>query len=163
MVSHTSSTRSLFSNAGTVRISSGRLPGYADVSRNQLSSRVHTALKHFLGVIPAAGPALSGILTAKFPFADESKNAHMIYTNNLMSILRYAPHLKSDIFALITDRLVKIDVQMQVDLDDLDDEVAAAIVHAISLNSSSQNDDGRGRRRQRCRLSHQRRRSRCRI
>jgi RNA polymerase I-specific transcription initiation factor RRN3 len=144
VVSHTSSTRSFFSNAGTVRISSGRLPGYADVSRNQLSSRVHTALKHFLGVIPAAGSALSGILTAKFPFADESKNAHMIYTNNLMSILRYAPHLKSDIFALITDRLVKIDVQMQVDLDDLDDEVAAAIVHAISLNPSSQNDDGEG-------------------
>lgn len=126
---------------GTVRISSGRLPGYPDVNRNQLSSRIHTALKHFLSVIPAAGSALSEILTAKFPFADDSKHAHMIYIHNLMHLLIYAPHLKFDVFALITDRLVKIDVQMQVDLDDLDDEVAAAIVHAISLNPSSQNND----------------------
>lgn len=126
-----------------VRISSGRLPGYPDVSRNQLSSRIHTALKHVLSVIPAAGAALSQILTSKFPFADESKNAHMTYINNLMYLLGYAPHLKSDIFALITDRLVKIDVQMQVDLDDLDDEVAAAIVHARSLNSSANTDGGR--------------------
>lgn len=68
----------------------------------------------------------------------------MTYINNLMSLLKYAPHLKSDIFALITDRLVKIDVQMQVDLDDLDNEVAAAIVHAIALNPATQHDDGEG-------------------
>jgi RNA polymerase I-specific transcription initiation factor RRN3 len=126
---------------GTVRISSGRLPGYPDVNRNQLSSRIHTALKHFLGVIPAAGSLLSEVLASKFPFADDSKQAHMIYIHNLMRVLIYAPYLKFDVFALITDRLVKIDVQMQVDLDDLDDEVAAAIVHAISLNPSSQNNE----------------------
>lgn len=139
--SFVSKTQLFLMHAGTVRISSGRLPGYPDVSRNQLSSRVHTALKHMLGTIPTAGAALSGVLSAKFPFADESKNVHMTYINNLMHLMRYAPHLKSDIFALITDRLVKIDVQMQVDLDDLDDEVAAAIVHAISLSPSGQNDD----------------------
>jgi RNA polymerase I-specific transcription initiation factor RRN3 len=65
----------------------------------------------------------------------------MTYINNLISLLTYAPHLKSDIFALITDRLVKIDVHMQIELDNEDDEVAAAIVHAISLNPSSRGQD----------------------
>ena len=68
----------------------------------------------------------------------------MIYVNNLVQLLNYAPQLRSDVFALITDRLVKIDVQMQVDLDDLDDELAAAIVQAISLNPSCREDEGDG-------------------
>jgi RNA polymerase I-specific transcription initiation factor RRN3 len=127
-----------------VRLSSGRLPGYPNVNRSQLSSRVHTALKHLLSVIPSAGVTLSQILASKFPFADESKKVHMTYINNLIYLLRYAPQLKSEIFALITDRLVKIDVQMQVDLDDLDDEVAAAIVHAISFNPPNRRDDDDG-------------------
>ncbi len=49
--------------------------------------------------------------------------------------------MKSDIFALITDRLVKIDVQMQVDLEDLDDEVAASVIQAITLNSAREDDE----------------------
>ncbi|EDO01946.1 hypothetical protein SS1G_04421 [Sclerotinia sclerotiorum 1980 UF-70] len=58
-----------------------------------------------------------------------------------LRLLEYAPELKSDVFALITDRLVKIDVQMQVDLDDVDDEVAGAIVQALAMNPKQGEDD----------------------
>jgi RNA polymerase I-specific transcription initiation factor RRN3 len=127
----------------SVRLSSGRLPGCPDVNRDQLSSRVHVALKYLLRLIPSASGTLSPILAAKFPFSDETKKVHITYIDNLVRLIDYAPELKSDIFALITDRLVKIDVQMQVDLDDLDDEVAAAIVQAISLNPSrEEQEDG---------------------
>jgi RNA polymerase I-specific transcription initiation factor RRN3 len=126
-----------------VRLSSGRLPGCPDVNRDQLSSRVHVALKYLLRLIPSASGTLSPILASKFPFSDETKKVHITYIDNLVRLIDYAPELKSDIFALITDRLVKIDVQMQVDLDDLDDEVAAAIVQAISLNPSrEEQEDG---------------------
>jgi RNA polymerase I-specific transcription initiation factor RRN3 len=125
-----------------VRLSNGRLPGCPDVNREQLSSRVHVALKYLLRLIPSASSTLSPILAAKFPFAEESKKLQISYIDNLIRLSEYAPELKSDIFALITDRLVKIDVQMQVDLDDLDDEVAAAIVQAISLNPSREKDNG---------------------
>lgn len=124
----------------TVRLSSGRLPGCPDVNRDQLSSRVHMALKYLLRLIPSASGTLSPILSTKFPQADESKKTHITYINNLMRLIEYAPELKSDIFALITDRLVKIDVQMQVDLDDLDDEVAASIVQAMSINLGPEDD-----------------------
>jgi RNA polymerase I-specific transcription initiation factor RRN3 len=98
------------------------------------------ALKYLLRLVPSASGTLSPILSAKFPFSDESKKVHVTYTRNLIKVTEYAPELKSDIFALITDRLVKIDVQMQVDLDDLEDEVAATIVQAISLQSSSREE-----------------------
>ncbi|ESZ97945.1 hypothetical protein SBOR_1668 [Sclerotinia borealis F-4128] len=125
-----------------MRLSSGRLSGCPDVSRDTLSSRIHFALKYLLRLIPSASATLSPILSAKFPFADESKRVHVTYINNLVRLLEYAPELKSDVFALITDRLVKIDVQMQVDLDDVDDEVAGAIVQALAMNSSEQEEEG---------------------
>lgn len=126
-------------DSSPVKISSGRLPGCAGVTRDQLTSRVHSALKYLLRLIPSASSTLSPILSTNFPYADDSKNIQLSYINNLVRLIEYTPELKSDIFALITERLVKIDVQMQVDLDDLDDEVAAAIV--LSLNTSANEDD----------------------
>lgn len=124
-----------------VKLSSGRLPGCPDVTRDQLSSRIHVALKYLLRLIPSASATLSPILTSKFPPSDDSKKIQLAYIDNLVRLIEYTPELKSDIFALITDRLVKIDVQMQVDLDDLDDEVVAAIVQGLTLNSLGQEDD----------------------
>ncbi|KAK6615367.1 RNA polymerase I specific transcription initiation factor RRN3 [Botrytis cinerea] len=131
----------LVDNFTGVRVSSGRLPGCPDVNRDTLSSRVHFALRYLLRLIPSASATLSPILSTKFPFADESKRVHVTYINNLVRVLEYAPELKSDVFALITDRLVKIDVQMQVDLDDVDDEVAGAIVQGLAMNPSDQEED----------------------
>lgn len=128
------------SNTSIVRLSSGRLPDCPDVDRDQLSSRIHVALKYLLRLIPSASSTLSPILAAKFPYAEESKKLQITYIQNLLRLSEYAPELKSDILATITDRLVKIDVQMQVDLDDLDDEVAARIVHALSLNVSPEKE-----------------------
>lgn len=124
-----------------VKLSSGRLPGCPDVTRDQLSSRVHVALKYLLRLIPSASATLSPILASKFPPSDDSKKIQLAYIDNLVRLIEYTPELKSDIFALITDRLVKIDVQMQVDLDDLDDEVVAAIVQGLTLNSLGQEED----------------------
>ncbi|CZR50609.1 related to RNA Polymerase I Transcription Factor Rrn3 [Phialocephala subalpina] len=120
-----------------VKLSSGRLPGCPDVNRDQLASRIHVALKYLLRLIPSASGTLSSILSSKFPSPDDSKKEHITYIENLIRLIEFTPELKSDVFALITDRLVKIDVQMQVDLEDLDDEVAAAIVQALALNRAS--------------------------
>jgi RNA polymerase I-specific transcription initiation factor RRN3 len=98
--------------------------------------RVHMALKYLLRLIPSASGTLSPILSAKFPDSEETKKIHMSYIDGLLRIIEYAPELKSEMFALITQKLVKIDVQMQVDLDDMEDEVAAAIVQQISLQPS---------------------------
>jgi len=132
----------------TVRISSGRLRDCPIVNRDQLASRVHMALRYLLRLIPSASSTVAPILATKFPYSDDTKKVHIAYINNLIRLIDYAPELKSEIFSLITERLVKIDVQMQVDLDDLDDEVSVAVVQAISfqpghiVEDEDEEDDG---------------------
>jgi RNA polymerase I-specific transcription initiation factor RRN3 len=96
------------------------------------------ALRYLLRLIPSASSTLAPILSSRFPSSDDSKKIHVTYIHNLIEVTGYATELKSEIFALITERLVKIDVEMQVDLDDLDDELASAIVQGISLQAPKQ-------------------------
>lgn len=124
----------------SLRMSSGRLIDCPVIPRVQLTSRIHIALKYLLRLIPSSSGTLVAILARKFPFSDESKKVHMSFIDNLVRVIEYAPELKAEIFALITERLVKIDVQMQVDLDDMDDDVAAAIVQSMSLPSDEDAD-----------------------
>lgn len=49
----------------------------------------------------------------------------------MLRILAYAPELQADALALITERLVKIDVQVQVDLEDLAEDVGDGLVQKI--------------------------------
>ena len=90
------------------------------------------ALKYMLQLVPSASSALSPILSSTFPHSSDSKKAHASCIENLLRLIDYAPELKSETLALITDRLVKIDVQVQVDLEDLEDEVGDGLVQDVS-------------------------------
>lgn len=61
----------------------------------------------------------------------DSKRAHATYVQNMLKIIGYAPELRAEILALITERLVKIDVQVQVDLEDLAEDVGEGRVKGI--------------------------------
>lgn len=124
-----------------MRLDDGMLPDCPDITRSQMLGRVHMALRYLLRLIPSASGTLSPILDSKFPLGDDTKKRHITYINNLTRILDYAPELKAHIFALITERLVKIDVQMQVDLDDVDDEVAGAIMNTYSNPALMEDSD----------------------
>ena len=51
---------------------------------------------------------------------------------NLLKVIHYAPELRSDILALITERLVKIDVQVQVDVEELEEEVGEGLAEDVA-------------------------------
>ena len=55
----------------------------------------------------------------------------MVYVRSLLKLIAYAPELESEILALVTERLVKIDVQVQVDLEDLAEDVGDGVVQEI--------------------------------
>lgn len=93
--------------------------------------RVHRALQYLLQLIPSASSILSSILTSTFPHQTDSKRAHATYVQNILKILIYAPELRAEVLALITERLVKIDVQVQVDLEDLAEDVGDGLVQDI--------------------------------
>ncbi|KAI9850857.1 MAG: hypothetical protein M1838_004926 [Thelocarpon superellum] len=115
----------------TVSTNAGHLPAYPPVRPLQRYNRIHMALKYLLQLIPAASSILSPVLTARFPPAEDTRKVHTVYVRNLLRLIGYAPELKSDVMALITDRLLKIDVQVQVDLEDLEDEVGEVLAQDV--------------------------------
>ncbi|POS86561.1 hypothetical protein EPUL_001294 [Erysiphe pulchra] len=125
----------LVSNFLRVSISNNQLRGYPKVSLEEVSTRVHASLKYILSLIPSASGILLSLCAKHFPPSEQKRTLYINYVDNLIRLCDYAPELKLDILALITDRLVQIDVQTQVDLNDLDDEVANAIVYKSSQSS----------------------------
>ncbi|MCJ1267403.1 hypothetical protein MMC22_007288 [Lobaria immixta] len=123
--------RMLVGNFAAAPPSSGRMPDSPVVPRSQIYLRVHRALQYLLQLIPSASSILSSVLTNAFPHQTDSKRAHATYVQNILRILTYAPELQAEALALITERLVKIDVQVQVDLEDLAEDVGDGLVQRI--------------------------------
>jgi RNA polymerase I-specific transcription initiation factor RRN3 len=128
----------LATNLGSVPRGTGRLPGYAVVPPSEIHTRVHMALHHVLRLIPAGSGSLSPILSTQFPVDSDPASANIAYTRNLIQIITYAPELQSDILALITEKLVKVDVQIQVDMEDFEEEVGDDLLQDID---DDQDDD----------------------
>ncbi|KAI9788970.1 MAG: hypothetical protein M1816_006428 [Peltula sp. TS41687] len=133
--------RMLVDNLASVPSSAGRLPGYYPVDRPHIYIRAHIALKYLLEVVPSSSSALLAILSARFPHHSSSKKAHTDYVRNLLKVTEYVPQLTAEILALITERLVKIDVQVQVDMDDLDEGAEEKLVRKPLQKSEDDNYD----------------------
>jgi RNA polymerase I-specific transcription initiation factor RRN3 len=116
------------------RVAVWNVPDFPRVSRDTMRDRLHTALDYLLRMFPGATPILSSLIISKFPYHTESKRAHMSYVNNLLRLKGYAPTLEAEIMDLIVNKIVNIDVQTQVDLEDLDDNVSARIAHAVKYS-----------------------------
>lgn len=125
--------RMLVENLGVTPPSNGNLPGLPIVPRAQIHRRVHFALRCLLGSIPSASFVLSSVLVNQFPHQDDSPRSHVVYIQNLFQIITYEPALKFDLLSLITDRLVKIDVQVQVDYEDLEADGKDELAQGIAL------------------------------
>lgn len=119
----------------------GQLPECPTLTVEELYGRVHMALRYMLKLLPSANTTLSALLDSRFPSIEESKKVHLTYINNLLRIVEYAPELQSEILALITDRVVKIDVHVQLNLDDADDEVSLRVAQALSEQRAGKEAD----------------------
>lgn len=126
--------------AGVAR-GTGSLPGYPVVPVSEIYARVHMALRHVVRLIPAGSGTLSPVLSHTFPYEADPAKSYIAYTRNLIQIIDYAPELQSDILALITEKLVKIDVQIQVDLEEFEDEIGENLLHGVSTNPDEELDD----------------------
>lgn len=111
------------------------VPDFPEVNRETMRDRLHSTLQYLLQMFPSAIPVLENLLGSKFPFPDESMRVHMAYIHNLLRIKNYVPVLRDEVLDLIINRVVKIDSQMQVDLEDLDDDVTAAVMYALRDHS----------------------------
>jgi RNA polymerase I-specific transcription initiation factor RRN3 len=122
------------------RPSSWSVPDFPEINREAMRIRLHTTIQYLLQMFPAAKSVLETQLSAKFPYPDESLGVHMAYIHNLFRIKDYVPELLDDVLDLIVSRVVKIDSQMQLDLEDLDDDVTAAVSYSLRENLRQSSD-----------------------
>lgn len=112
-----------------------RLPDHQPVSRPVIDDRIHYALQFILDLVPtAAFSTLFPALVAEFPHTSEKKQAHKNYMRNLLRVLEYAPALRNKVLAMLTDRVIKIDVEIQVDLDELEEDEGETLETELTGN-----------------------------
>ncbi|KAG9382197.1 Ribosomal DNA transcription factor Rrn3 [Pyrenophora tritici-repentis] len=93
------------------------------IQRVHIQARVHQTLKSILRYSPMASSFLSPIISNTFPISHESAKLHVEFIRNIFTVTEYAPEIRGEILALVTDKLCKIDAQMQMDMDDMDDDL----------------------------------------
>lgn len=98
----------------------------------RLTQRIHDCIRSLLRQSPMASTYLGPIVGSTFPFADDTAKAHIRYIRNILQISEYCTELKGEILSLVTDKIVKIDVQIQVDMDDLEDDEEELVGRAIN-------------------------------
>jgi RNA polymerase I-specific transcription initiation factor RRN3 len=113
------------------RPSAWSVPDFPEVSRGAMRDRLHSSIQYLIQMFPAARTVLESLLNTKFPFPDESLRTHMAYIHNILRLKEYVPDLEDEVLDLILNRVVKIDSQMQVDLEDMDDDVTTAVMFAL--------------------------------
>ncbi|CUS07084.1 unnamed protein product [Tuber aestivum] len=123
--------------------SAGKLPNHTPVKRGAIYERVHYALQFILDLVPtAAFSTLFPALISEFPHKSESKKAHVTYVTNLLRVIEYAPSLRNKLLAFVTDRVIKIDTEIQADLDDLEDEQGEELEAEITGAEIEGNEGG---------------------
>lgn len=109
------------------------------VQRPRVQARIHETLSSILRHSPMASSHLSAILASTFPFSHDDAKTHVHYIRNILRVAEYCPELKGEIFSLVTDKLVKIDVQIQVDMEELEDDIEERLV-ADAIRETEEDD-----------------------
>ena len=132
--------RMLVGNFSGILSSAGQLPSDPKVSKRQMNARLHATLRHLLSISPSASSVLSGMLARNYPASDGSKKTHVNFTRHILKMTEYAPELKSEILSTIVDRLVKIDVEVQVEMDRLDEDIEESGI--LDVDTDDEEDEG---------------------
>lgn len=139
-----STCASLTDNLPAVPQSAGRVQGHEVVEHPQLYSRAHTALESILNLTPSASAALSRVLADAYPYSKDPTKTHVEYASNILHITKYAPEMRHFILGLLIERIVKLDVEIQIDLEDLEeqaDEVMQDIITKAAEKPTDEDDD----------------------
>lgn len=83
------------------------------VTRRLIYSRLHNLLRLLISLIPTLSPSLSPLLSYHFPSKREPRPAQICYIDNLLTLSTYCPGLLEDIFTLVIERALNIDVEIQ--------------------------------------------------
>ncbi|KAI5957449.1 RRN3 [Candida theae] len=92
--------------------------------------RHHHILGKILRYIPTSINIIPQILQANFPHHISSSMVEVVnYVDNLMQVLTYCSDLQFSIWQLVLECCIKLDVELQNELDDLDDDEIEELIN----------------------------------
>lgn len=115
--------------------------GFPPVDSDTKKKWLHVGLKYLLELFPAGQHMILNLVSTKFPYTEESKAANMEYIDHLLRLKEARPELERDIMELILSRLVKLDVEMTLDLENDDDETTRAVLRQLEASDAKNEDD----------------------
>eukprot|EP00126_Sphaerothecum_destruens_P010219 Sdes_comp20692_c0_seq2m16260 len=102
--------------------------------------RIHIILAELIILIPAATSCLLPVLFEFFPYKRHSAEAHQNYIRNLLTVTCYVPALKCQIFELIIDKIIQIDVEIVL-FPEEEDEEDEDLLESDSIQTHNSSDD----------------------
>ncbi|ODV98348.1 hypothetical protein PACTADRAFT_36813 [Pachysolen tannophilus NRRL Y-2460] len=100
----------------------------------------HQILKVILNIIPTSTNLLQNILYKYFPHKQNRKQDLINYVSNLLKLIKYCPQLRFTIWCLIIENCIKLDVELQNELED-DDEAQDEIEEDDEDDDDEDEDD----------------------
>ncbi|KAJ3295089.1 hypothetical protein HK104_003021 [Borealophlyctis nickersoniae] len=106
-----------------------------------LFDRIHAILSSIVRIIPTGPTFMLPLLAENFPHKREELSVQVHYVRNIFRILEYAPVLRDKALALIIDRVLQIDVDIQIELEEMDEEVWEDVQRAVFNADAGGNPD----------------------
>ena len=88
----------------------------------ELYERVHFCIKALLPIIPSMPKYLSAVLREFFPYKKQCISSQEWYLRNLIKLISYIPMLRASVLELVVEKIISIDVEVQVEMDEISDE-----------------------------------------
>ena len=130
----------LVSHFAKLPASFGRLPEETPVPRTKMFTRIHLVIKMLLRQIPSTSSALLRMLKQEFPNDLATTKSYLQYQKHLLRLADGIPELKAEILALLVQRLVGVDVQIQQDIEDLEEDAEDKVLRRPSLKDGNGED-----------------------
>ena len=112
----------LVANFVKLPASFGRLPEAMPVPRTRMFARLHQTIRTLVRTMPSTSGALMRMLKQEFPNDLATNRSYLQYQKHMLRLADEVPEIKAEILALVVQRLVNMDVQIQQDIEDLEEE-----------------------------------------
>lgn len=100
----------------------------------------HEILRYMINFNPTIISQLPGYFLKHFPHHLADVVVLKSYVSNLLKVIQYNDSLKYDIWKLIIECCIKLDVELQNDLDDLDDEEIDELINGDEDDGEDMDD-----------------------
>ncbi|KAF3083515.1 hypothetical protein TWF569_009481 [Orbilia oligospora] len=107
--------------------------------RSDIFATVHKMLETILGLAPTVWNSLFTAISAAFPFKGQKKIHQTTFIKNLLAILKYAPAGKAKILGLIFEKMINLDGEIQINLEDLEEGEGEELDRQLKLSLELKN------------------------